>query len=553
MYRLLVVDDEDFIVDGLIDLFEDQLAGEWEYYPAYSAHEALESLSRTRIDIVLTDIHMPGITGLELQERISQLWPHCKVIFLTGYNDFNYIQSAMRNQSVDYILKTESDEVIIKAVEKAVFELQHRFQTEQLVEQAKQQLQAALPILQKELVWDILNGVVSLESASQQFEALQLELGLDQPVLLLLGRIDGWSNTLSRSDRMLLVYALQNITGEFLAPYARYFSIVHDQGKLVWLIQFHNGFCGDGIGSASSLDGRLYQLLNGIMENIQAACKRYLQLKVSLLSASEPVEWSGCAVKYSELAMLFHVHYGMQYEVLLTESKVAEKIEQVPIRERGIYDLRSNTWALLQACLEKGDKQQFQEIFRGLVQLVPANQLCPDVLWLHIYHSLLSIYVSHLHQSGMSGEAEGLSGYEQVIATGGNGSWGELAERLWQMAEAIFARQLTALADREREVIRKIKQYISLNLGADLSLSRISDEVGYNPSYLSRLYKQMTGEGLSDYILAQRLLLAKELLSKRHMRIHDIAEALGFDSPAYFARFFKKQTGTTPTEYRERT
>ncbi|RED53209.1 response regulator [Cohnella phaseoli] len=550
MYRLMVVDDEDYIVDGLIDLFEERFTAVLEYCRAYSAGEALDWLKRTKIDIVLTDIRMPGMTGLELHEQIVRTWPQCRVIFLTGYNDFEYIQSAMRNESVDYILKTESDDVIVQAVDKAVYELQHRFESEQLIADAKKRLQTALPIMQKELLWDLLNGEVSRNAIHLQFKELSLTLRADRPVLLVLGRVDGWNSIWSPSDRMLLVYALQNIASDYLSDFSHHFSIFYEQAKLVWLIQFKNEEHSDDNTPDSRLMERLHQVINGAMESIQAASKQYLQLPVSFLTASETVAWSECAEKYSLLKMMLHVHYGIQDELLLMESNLPASPGR-PASRTGIFDLRPREWALLQSCLEKGHKQQFQELFLELVKLVPTNQQWQDGLSLHIHHSLLSIYFTHLHQSGMSGEGEDMFGYERVIASGPNRTWGETAERLWQMAEAIFERQNSALVDREREVIRKVKQYIGANLAGDLSLTRIGGEVGFSPSYLSRLYKQITGEGLSDYIVAERLQLAKELLAKQNMRIHDIAEALGFDSPAYFARFFKKQTGTTPTEYRE--
>lgn len=546
MYRLLVVDDEDFIVDGLIDLFEERFPASMEYYRAYSSGEALEWLKRAKIDIVLTDIRMPGMNGLELHEEIIRLWPQCKVIFLTGYNDFDYIQSAMRNESIDYILKTEADGVIVRAVEKAVYELQHRFESEKLIADAKKRLQTALPVMQKELLWDILNGDVSQAAVAQQFDELNLPLRADLPVFLVLGRIDGWNGISSPSDRMLLVYALQNIANEYLSAFAYHYSIFYEQSRLVWFIQFKE----DSHAEENEGDYRRAEqrdlFVNGAMENIQNASRQYLHVPVSFLAANKVVDWYDCAEKYNLLKMMLHVHYGMQQELLLSESHLPENHDN-RVTRAGIFELRPNKWALLQSFLEKGDMQHFQELFREMVKLIPASRQQWDGLGFHIYHSILSVYFTHLHQSGMTG----LFGYDQVMASGTNRTWGETAERLWQMAEAIFERQNNEMIDREREVIRKVKQYISANLGGDLSLTRIGEVVGFNPSYLSRLYKQMTGEGLSDYIVAERLQLAKALLAKQHMRIHDIAESLGFDSPAYFARFFKKQTGMTPTEFRE--
>ncbi|MBW7462077.1 response regulator, partial [Paenibacillus sepulcri] len=120
MYNLLIVDDEPRIVSGLYEQFLDWKPEELNVYRAYSPLEALAILTGSKMDIVLTDIHMPGMSGIELQQKIHERWPRCKVIFLTGYSDFDYIQSAMRNGGMDYILKVEGDEPILAAVGRAI-------------------------------------------------------------------------------------------------------------------------------------------------------------------------------------------------------------------------------------------------------------------------------------------------------------------------------------------------------------------------------------------------------------------------------------------------
>ena len=100
MHSLLVVDDEPLITDGICDLFVNNKTLELDVYAAYSGTEALRWMEKTKIDIVVTDISMPGMSGLEVQSRIRQLWPSCKVIILTGYDEFNYIRSAMRQDGI---------------------------------------------------------------------------------------------------------------------------------------------------------------------------------------------------------------------------------------------------------------------------------------------------------------------------------------------------------------------------------------------------------------------------------------------------------------------
>ena len=96
MYRILVIDDEPIIADGLYELFAQDETFALEVHKVYSAPDALKLLDRLRIDIVLSDIKMPGMNGLELLTQIHRRWPFCHVIFLSGYSDFEYVQKAMQ-------------------------------------------------------------------------------------------------------------------------------------------------------------------------------------------------------------------------------------------------------------------------------------------------------------------------------------------------------------------------------------------------------------------------------------------------------------------------
>ena len=119
-YRLLIVDDEPYILDWLVGLFLIQQDDALSVYRAADAEEALVLMQRHRIDVVLSDIMMPGLDGMEFSRQVLQRWPACKFIFLTAYDRFDYIYTAMDSGIIDYVLKTESDERILGAVDKAV-------------------------------------------------------------------------------------------------------------------------------------------------------------------------------------------------------------------------------------------------------------------------------------------------------------------------------------------------------------------------------------------------------------------------------------------------
>ncbi|NRF96058.1 helix-turn-helix domain-containing protein [Paenibacillus frigoriresistens] len=129
-------------------------------------------------------------------------------------------------------------------------------------------------------------------------------------------------------------------------------------------------------------------------------------------------------------------------------------------------------------------------------------------------------------------------------------SWLSLRQYFMQTADCLFDWNAAQGATLPAEVVQKAHRYIEAYISTDISLNAIADHVGLNPSYFSRLYKQMTGIGLSDYIIDYRNLKAKELLIDSTMKVNEIAAALGYNSALAFIRFFKKQNETTPQEFR---
>ena len=125
---LLIVDDEMIIADGLHEMLEQAFAGRLQVLCCYSAAEALEIARQFCIDLLLTDINMPDTSGLELHNRILESWPQCRVIYLTGYSDFEYARTALDQHAFAYVLKGEGDDCLISTIERAMAELPEKKQ-----------------------------------------------------------------------------------------------------------------------------------------------------------------------------------------------------------------------------------------------------------------------------------------------------------------------------------------------------------------------------------------------------------------------------------------
>lgn len=112
--KLLIVDDEAYIVDWLFDLLHEQFP-ELTVRRAYSGIQAMHILENEPIDLLVADIQMPRMTGIQLMEQVCKNWPKCRILFLTGFGEFDYVYTAIQKKGVRYLLKTEDDAVPPKA------------------------------------------------------------------------------------------------------------------------------------------------------------------------------------------------------------------------------------------------------------------------------------------------------------------------------------------------------------------------------------------------------------------------------------------------------
>lgn len=554
MRRLLIVDDEPFIVNGLASLCSGMEQIDIEVYTAYSTSEALNWLKRTKIDIVLSDIRMPGMSGLALQKEILKQWPRCKVIFLTGHDDFAYIQEATRCGSVDYILKTEGNSAVLRALEKTSRLLEEEMEASSLITKAREQMKTALPFLQKQYVLDLLHSEPGcLQDIERQLAELNIELDSRSPSMLLLCRIDNWNENAAPADRALLLYAVQNIVEEFMRPMALTMGIEFTRSKIIWLLQPVMEEGTQATEPEEDVRIRTMRFIHGTLEQIQAVCKDLLKLQISFAATSDWAAWERLAGKFEELKLLLGSGLGIGMESLLIENSRVPVGDKPASLERR-FGLPAKKIELLRSCLDNGESNEFFRVFTETAESCSRLNSCKDSLMtMEFYYAMVSLLLPYITPSGSvgSGNTESRIEVARLTRFEDHEAWKEAVDYLAGVAGMIFEQKEKGKFAQEHEVITKVKLYIEEHLSGDLSLTQIGEAVGHNPSYLSRLYKQTTGEGLSESINAARLARAKRLLLETTDKIHEIAAAVGFVSPPYFYRFFKKATHLTPQEYRD--
>jgi len=542
MYRLLIVDDEELIVDSLQEMFDGWKEAELEIHKAYSAKMALEHLQRTRFDIVLTDIQMPGMTGLELLKVIQKQWPRCKVIFLTGYNDFDYVKTAISHQGFEYILKTEKDDAIVEAVEKAMHKLLTEREMDGLIRRAEEQLRLALPVIRKEFFTDLLEGDArSLRVLADHLKTAGVPFDPSQAVWLVMARIDNWRPDHSCYDQALMRYAVQNIGDELLGELACSVSFTAERNKIVWLLQ---------PGAESAPWDMLGRQIMGVLDEIQTASREWLKLTISLAASSEPSAWSELSVKYARLKQSLAFGMGKGGEVIVGEDdSLSDK--DPGMQSRYYIQHQMKQLHSLEDCLAEGRGNEFERILDELDEAIRASPGTADGWKSELYYTLASLFVSLINRWGVPERFHSQWNVQALRSLDYIANWNDTIDYFKRMGRSLVEINDDLITKKEHELIRTLHKYIDEHLDGDLSLPKLGEIARLNPSYLSRLYKQLTGRGLSEHISNERLQRAKKLLASDKYRIQDIAAALGYSDDHYFYTFFKKMTGKTPHEYRE--
>ena len=539
MYRLLIVDDEPYTVDGLYELLGESDLGELDLFKAYSPDEALGWLNRVKIDIVLSDIRMPGMDGLQLQRLIKSRWPRCKTIFLTGINEVASIQQAQRDGSVDYILKTEGDEPIIRSVQAAIKALDQELMSDHFLLRAEIRVREALPVLRSEWLRRLLKyGAADAKLSSARLKELDCPLDAETPVLPALARIDRWPEQASLSDRSLLMYGVENMICEYFGTLTVQ-PVVVDESYVMLLFQpgkTETDAEGDGW-------ERTLRFVQGTLEEVQSTCTRLLKLPLSVACSRGPVGWEEVADIYSGLRNMLVLGIGSGENMLLSDG-AGDSCPDTPERLEGarIARLRERLTVLLESGSGEEMLAVIGEWFGGTQDYA---------LYLEAYYTVATELIRQFNRWGWPEAGQSDIRPERLMDVRSHVSRDAAVEYLRRAGLRLLTVRQSAQDERTDRIVRKVNRMIRERIGGDLSLTAIAESVYLNPSYLSVLYKQTTGRNISETIAAARLDKARELLSASPLKIHEVAAAVGFENAGYFTRFFRKHTGISPQEYRD--
>ena len=559
IYRLLIVDDEEIIVNGLYEIFNCMNDFEIDVYKAFSGEEAIEWLGRTRFDIVLTDIKMPGVDGLQLLDEIVQNWPQCRVIFLTGHNDFEYIYKAIQYKNVSYLLKTEDPEKVVTEVEKTIKDIEKGIKIENLIQQAKEQMDIVQDLFLKDYFMHLLHNDKSLEVSKEQFEQLSVPLQSENPVLLLIGRVENLPDNMNYWDKIQYLNSIGFVINKNLNTHISSINILDDSYRFVLIMQPKELFMSKTHSDENTLYRKAISFLKGTLEVVQSICRESLNATISFAISGTPLEWGNVAQRYYCLCQLLSYRLGDGTELLIVDDENSQNMlntdtacTSIKADEDSMYMLlHQKKLDVFETYLESGQREKYfnalSELSAPLKTIKDKNSSIAVIAYYKIALSLLS----YINRNNLPEKLPFFIGKNKLMQIDAYSSWEEALSYIYQVSDEIFKHQNDQEQTRADNTINFIHKFIEEHLDENLSLVRIAEQVYLNPSYLSRLYKQETGGNISHSIDSLRIEKAKELMKNKNLKIYEVAKAVGYDTPASFTRFFKRIAGVSPNEYVE--
>lgn len=532
--QMIIVDDEAHWVDNLSMTKPWHTLGIEQVHRAYSAHEALQLIDTHPIDIVISDIQMPEMTGIELIERIRVRDKKIKCILLSGYSEFDYAKKAIQYEAVDYLLKPPTDDELMGAVQKAIDQLNHEWELVSSLSRTQFTLRENLPHLRGRLLLEALQG--------HRFSPGEWErklINYDLPfhagdAALMLVRLDEEFGHYDSHDQTLIEYAIINMAEEIMGEFMHVWGVKEEHGYVVFLLQLKER--NDDIGKETILEKLSIQL--------QSKVKQFLKGSLSIVMT----EWFTFPAqlydRFRQASAYFRQIVGDEREFVMRVSDVETPAAQGPLDvlytpPTFIHLLESGQWdaaeeKILAVCAELDEKWS------------ESWEHCMEAGFL-----ITASFTNLAHRNKLTLTSLMGSDIEYLQSGEAFSTIGKL--RKWSLGVLAKLKEGTSneIKDIRSEYVKKVQEFTDKNLHLDVSLRVLADHVNLHPTHLSKIYKIETAEGISEYISRLRMDRACHKLVTTTKKVYEISMEIGYMDPAYFIKVFKRQFGVTPQEYRD--
>jgi two-component system, response regulator YesN len=532
--KALLVDDKESVVQGIRKHVPWEQLGVNQIEIALDGCEALEKNMSLQADLIITDIKMPNISGLELMERIRSSGRFVRFIVLSGYDEFDYAKKAITLGASAYVLKPVDIKELTAIIEKELTEIRKQQEQNEQQRQFRRKMELSLPALRQQYLTEmVLFRDYQLSRSKDKWDFAEIPL-IPSCFGLLVISIDRFAeiSNLPVQEVELTRFIVENIIGDCIASWGNGIAFYSEWGRLTLLVNYEPHL------SEKEIKLQLLQFADycrtSIMQNskitvtigLSSLCPELKDLPDGYRQASEVIEH----ISFFGNNQIAHIDDLSNYRVRDSAYPTQEEQALMSLIRQGQLELLEQAVEDFFQALHSKDSTP-QDIRLSCIQLAAVR-----------YRLMLDLGI----QQDLSDDFR-----KAWNDTFEDTSLAELKRRILDMCMDASQLVRSWIQAGTRNITEQAKQYVDDHLLSTITLSAVADHVGVSPNYLSSLFKKETGITFIEFISDRKLAKAKDWLIDPNIPIYEIAERLGYSDRRYFREVFKKKTGVTPSAYRD--
>ncbi|MCD1261317.1 helix-turn-helix domain-containing protein [Paenibacillus athensensis] len=522
MYKAVLVDDENYDLEGLVRFVPWRELGIEVVHADYRPLQVLRYLEEHEVDLLISDIKMPMLSGIELAKKALEFHPELSIVFISGYEDFQYAKQALALKADGYILKPVDDKEIVDTLKRTVAELDEKRKKSAPPERLQP---GAREFIRSNFVLQLLEGGLAGETLDKLLRDYAPELqGRARAAFI---EVDDVAKSGASSGEQL-----QGVTEQLLSEITAYI----EERRLGWTCRISHYQIGAALCEPPERDNEaeLQQLLRHVTEATGHS--------VTIAAGEAAAGPEGLSGSYLQAKTLIGGKMFLGKNRLITAK--SEKQPQ-PGASKDIDDILNDMFAAMASYSLVKIVDSLEELFQLVRRF--EHRITVYNFSIHVMTKLDS-YLRQLNETFQSLLGWDLKQWDIVHSfdtVDDIQRW--LRRVLFEISEMLYLKK----QNKNRKLFQEIEQYIDERLAEEITLREVANYFSYSPNHLGVLFKEQMGENFGEHVTRKRMELARQLLVNSKLKIYEISYQVGFKNMAYFSRQFKEYFGIPPGDYRK--
>ena len=536
--KVFLVEDEMVIRRGIKNSIDWEKEGYIFCGEASDGELAYPMIIKEKPDILITDIRMPFMDGLELCKLVKKELPNIKILILSGYDEFDYAKEAIRLGVTEYLLKPISSGKLLEALNGVSESIRREKEDKDLVRKYMEEMRENTEHEKQKFFEQMIAGNLSMADALETGKKYEMNLSAGMYNLLLFRFTLGKENRKSGELLGEAEYAIEKLTE-----------------RLEYVFEFQRGVEGWAFLLMADNEEQMSERVKELSKDLEEIMKNYSTIAYFGGIGQPVARLRELEESFREAERALAARFTMELNRIISveDIRMAQNVDTLDDIEITSFGEIEKTRTMLEKFLKNGAEDEIDEFVDVYINELPEENLKSVLMRQYIIMDAYIVMMSFCEKiEGIEGEmqaqSEELKNSMKTIQT-----LEEIKNYIRMLLKKIIGVRDTISGRRYSDIIEIAKDQIRKTYMSDeISLNTIAAEVGMSPSYFSSIFSKEMGKTFVEYLTEIRMDRAKELLMCSSMKTSEIGYEVGYKDPHYFSYIFKKTQNCTPKEFRAR-